>query len=118
MNQQQQVQQVQQVPQLKIINDPPTFSGNTRELDGFLTRIELAIDANPQRFSNDAAMVNFMMSYLTGKALSWASCLRRNNNPIINNSEQFVAELRRNFGNPDVEAVVANAKLCNIHQFK
>ncbi|KAG4102284.1 hypothetical protein H8356DRAFT_1358183 [Neocallimastix lanati (nom. inval.)] len=29
MNQQ---QQVNQVPQLKIINDPPTFSGNTREL--------------------------------------------------------------------------------------
>ena len=115
MNQQ---QQVNQVPQLKIINDPPTFSGNTRELDGFLTRIELAIDANPQRFTNEAARVNFIMSYLTGKALNWASCLRRNNNPILQNLEQFVAELRRNFGDPDVEAVVANAKLCNIHQFK
>ena len=90
MNQQ---QQVNQGPQLKIINDPPTFSGNMRELDGFLTRIELAIDANPQQFTNEATRVNFMMSYLTGKALNWASCLRRNNNPILQNIEQFVAEL-------------------------
>ena len=115
---QQRAQQVQQLPQLKIINDPPTFSGNTRELDGFLTRIELAIEANPQRFVNEAARVKFIMSYLTGKALNWASCLRRNNNPILHNVQQFVTELRRNFGDPDVEAVVANAKLCNIRQFK
>ena len=55
MNQQ---QQVNQVPQLKIINDPPTFSGNTRELDGFLMRIELVIDANPQQFTNAVARCN------------------------------------------------------------
>jgi len=118
-----QIQQQQQIPPLKIVNDPPVFSGNKfsgnkRELDGFLTRVELAINAHPQRFINDAMRVNFVISYLNGKALNWASCLRRNNNAILNNLEQFLAELRRNFGDPDVEAVVANGRLCNIQQFK
>ena len=110
--------QQQQVPPLKIINDPPVFSGNKRELDGFLTRVELAINAHPQRFTDDAMRVNFIISYLNGKALNWASCLRRNNNAVLNNLGQFVTELRRNFGDPDVEAVVANGRLCNIQQFK
>jgi len=80
--------------------------------------IELAINAHPQRFINDAMRVNFVISYLNGKAFNWTSCLRRNNNAILNNLEQFLAELRRNFGDPDVEAVVANGRLCNIQQFK
>ena len=109
-----QIQQQQQISPLKIVNDPPVFSGNKRELDGFLTRVELSINAHLQRFINDAVRVNFVISYLNGKALNWASCLRRNNNAILNNLEQFLAELRRNFGDPDIEAVVANGRLCNI----
>jgi len=104
--------------QLKIINDPPLFSGSTKDLDGFLTRVELAIEVNPHRFPDDRRKVMFVISYLTGKALNWASCLRRNNNPVLGNYGNFIAELRRNFGDPDVEAVVANGKLCNIRQFK
>jgi len=118
MANQQMQQPQQQIPPLKIINDPPVFSGNKRELDGFLTRVELAINAHPQRFMNDAMRVNFVISYLSGKALNWASCLRRNNNAVLNNLRQFLTELRRNFGDPDVEAVVANGRLCNIKQFK
>ena len=83
-----QIQQ-QQIPPLKIVNDPPVFSGNKRELDGFLTRVELAINAHPQRFISDAMRVNFVISYLNGKALNWASCLRRNNNAILNNLEHL-----------------------------
>jgi len=113
-----QIQQQQQIPPLKIINDPPVFSGNKRELNGFLTRVELVINAHPQRFINDAMRVNFVISYLNGKALNWASCLRRNNNPVLGNYGNFIAELRRNFGDPDVEAVIASGKLCNIRQFK
>ena len=105
-------------PQLKIINDPPLFSGSSKDLDGFLTRIELAIEVNPRRFPDDRRKVMFVISYLTGKALNWASCLRRNNNPVLDNYDNFIRELRRNFGDPDVEAVIANGKLCNIRQYK
>ena len=116
--QRQNQQAIPPATQLKIINDPPLFSGSTKDLDGFLTRVELAIEVNPQRFPDDRRRVIFVISYLTGKALNWASCLRRNNNPVLNNYAGFIAELRRNFGDPDVETVVANGKLCNIRQFK
>ena len=111
-------QQLNPAPQLKIINDPPLFSGATKDLDGFLTRIELAIEANPRRFPDDRRKVMFVISYFTGRALNWASCLRRNNNEVLRNYENFINELRRNFGDPDVDAAVANGKLNNIRQFK
>ena len=76
--------------------------------------LQLVINAHPQRFINDAMRVNFVISYLNEKALNWASCPRRNNNPVLGNYGNFIVELRRNFGDPDVEAVVANGKLCNI----
>ena len=116
--QRQNQQAIPPATQLKIINDPPLFSGSTKDLDGFLTRVELAIEVNPQRFPDDRRRVIFVISYLTGKALNWASCLRRNNNSVLNNYAGFIAELRRNFGDTDVETVVANGKLCNIRQFK
>jgi len=36
----------------------------------------------------------------------------------LGNYGNLIAKLRRNFGDPDVESVVANGKLCNIRQFK
>ena len=90
-----QIQQPHQQPispatQLKIINDPQLFSGYTKDLDGFLTRVELAIEVNPHRFPDDRRRVMFVISYLTGKALNWASCLRRNNSPVLGNYENFI----------------------------
>jgi len=73
-------QQLNPAPQLNIINDPPLFSGTAKDLDGFLKRIELAIEANPRRFPDDRRKVMFVISYFTGRALNWASCLRMNNN--------------------------------------
>ena len=101
-------QQLNPAPQLKIINDPPLLSGITKDLDGFLIRIELSIEANPQRFPDDRRKVMFVISYFTGRALNWASCLRRNNNDVHKNYENFINELRRNFGDPDVDAAAAN----------
>jgi len=76
-----------------------------------LTRIELAIEANPQRFPDDRRKVMFVISYCTGRALNWASCLRRNNNEVLRNYENFINEPRRNFCDPDIDAAVANGKL-------
>ena len=50
----------------------------------------------------------FVISYFTGRALNWASCLWRNNNEVLRNYENFINELRRNFGDPDVDAAAAN----------
>ena len=60
----------------------------------------------------------FVILYCTGRALNWASCLRRNNNEVLINYENFINELRVNFGDPDIDAAVTNGKLDNIRQFK
>ena len=53
-----QIQQPHQQPispatQFKIINDPSLFSGSTKDIDGFLTLVELAFEVNPHRFPDD-----------------------------------------------------------------
>jgi len=61
--------------QLKIINDPPLFSGSTKDLDGFLTRVELAIEVNPHRFPDDRRRVMFVISYLYNDDTGWVGKL-------------------------------------------
>ena len=101
-----------------IINKPPSFTGKKYELEGFLTRAELAMESRPNQFATDNARVRFLMSYMLGKPLEWVSCLRKNNSPILNNYESFVRELKSNFGDYTSEAVVANSKLCSLRQRK
>jgi len=72
--------------------------------------VELAIKANPYRFQNDDSRVRFLMSYLIRRPLEWASCLRRNNNEVIHNYDNFVQELRNNYGDPNLEFIVADGK--------
>jgi len=78
-----------------IINKPPSFTGKKYELEGFLTRAELAMESRPNQFATDEARVRFLMSYMLGKPLEWVSCLRRNNSPLLNNYVGFIRELSR-----------------------
>jgi len=100
------------------VNNPPTFSGKHQDLESFITRVELAFESRPNQFMNDESRVRFIMSYMFGKPLEWAACLKRNNNPILNSYELFIRELRNNFGGFACDSVVANSKLCSIHQRK
>ncbi len=101
-----------------VVNKPPSFTGKKCDLEGFLTRAELAMESKPNQFNNDAAKIRFLMSYMLGKPLEWVSCLRRNNSPLLTNYNDFVNELKSNFGDYTSQAVVANSKLCNLHQKK
>jgi len=93
-----------------VINKPPSFTGKKHDLEGFLTRAELAMESKPNQFGNDRAKVRFLMSYMLGKPLEWVACLRRNNSPILNNYQSFVKELKTNFGDYTTESIVANSK--------
>jgi len=55
---------------------------------------------------------------MIGKPLEWVSCLRRNNSPLLNSYDDFVKELKSNFGDYTSESIVANSKLCSIYQKK
>ena len=111
-------QEILQRSNKKTVNDPPPFSGNKREFDGFLTRVEVAMEDNPQGFVEDQAKVRFVISYLIGYPLTWASNLRRNHDPILNSYDDFIRELRNQFGEQDMSTIVANGKLCSIRQHK
>jgi len=77
-----------------VINKPPSFTGKKYELEGFLTRADLAMESRPNQFIGDVAKIRFLMSYMLGKPLEWVSCLRKNNSPILNNYEEFIKELK------------------------
>eukprot|EP00833_Pecoramyces_ruminatium_P006283 jgi/Orpsp1_1/1180315/evm.model.c7180000072896.1 len=62
--------------------------------------------------------VSFIISYFISELLKWAATLRKNNDPILNSLEDFLRKLRRNFGDPELEAFVANGKFDNILQRK
>ena len=112
------MQQPEQEVAFGVINKPPSFSGRKQNLEGFLTRAELAMESRPNQFQDGATKVRFLMSYMIGKPLEWASCLRRNNSLLLGNYQDFINELKRNFGDYTTQAVVANSKLCNLRQRK
>jgi len=69
--------------QNNIINQPPIFTGKKKELDGFLTRVELVFRNRPTVYNNDRVRIDYVISYLSGKPLDWASNLLRTDNPIL-----------------------------------
>ena len=80
------------------VNNPPTFDGKKNDLESFITRVELAFESRPTQFTSDDSRIRFTMSFMYGKPLEWASCLKRNNSPILNSYTDFIRELRNNFG--------------------
>lgn len=109
---------MEQRQNFKLVNDPPLFSGRKKDLYSFLTRVELFIESNEECFANGRAKVSFIISYFISELLEWAATLKRNNDPILNTLEDFLRKLRRNFGDPELEAFIANRKLDNIRQSK
>ncbi len=56
------------------------------------------MESNPQGFPDDQTKIKFIISFLIGDPLDWVSNLRRNNDPILQNYEDFMNELRSNYG--------------------
>jgi len=98
------------------VNNPPIFSGKQQDLESFITRVELTFEAKPNQFPTNESRIRFIMSYMFGKPLEWVACLRRNQSPILNSYEEFLRELRKNFGGFSCNSTVANSKLFSIRQ--
>jgi len=41
-----------------VVNKPPSFIGKKQDLEGFLTRVELAMESKPNQFQDEEMMVN------------------------------------------------------------
>lgn len=80
---------------------PDKFDGTRSKLDGFLVQIQLNLHASPLSFGADEQKVAYVASFLTGQALQWFTPLISRNDDLLRNYQDFIATLRRRFGDPD-----------------
>uniref|UniRef100_A0A3Q3XEQ6 DUF4939 domain-containing protein n=1 Tax=Mola mola TaxID=94237 RepID=A0A3Q3XEQ6_MOLML len=55
------------------LSSPERFSGQSGDCCPFITQCELYFEFNASAFSSDRAKSAFLISYLTGRARSWAT---------------------------------------------
>jgi len=100
------------------VSKPPIFNGERKELKGFLTIVNMNFEDTLDDFPDDRSKVRFITSFIRGDPLNWVSNLWDNEDPLIDNLDNFKRELKINYGNPEVETIVANGKLDTIRQKK
>jgi len=90
------------------VRKPDTFdSTDPHKLRTYLVQCELNFQDHPKAFASDRAKVTFVQSYLKGMALEWFELdLLNSGNPRacliwMDNYQQFVQELKSNFGPHD-----------------
>jgi len=59
-----------------VINKPPSFTGKKYELEGFLTRAELAMESRPNQFISDVANKISYVVYV-GKTVGMGFLLKK-----------------------------------------
>ena len=87
--------------------EPDTFDGSEpRKLQSFLVQCQLNFRDRPEAFSSDDAKVTYALSYLKGTALDWFEPALENPSDEpdwFSDYDEFVAELKANFGPYDPE---------------
>ena len=91
------------------------FAGDRRYFKGFLAKMNLIFMLDPERFNNDPIKVAYIISRLYGSAMNWAATLIENNDPCLNNYQQFTSRFKTTFGSYD-STFIANQKLKTIKQ--
>lgn len=69
---------------------PSAYSGEAVECSGFLLRISLYIEMQPQKFTTERAKVAFLLSLLSGRLLLCACAIWNSQSIIINSFDTFV----------------------------
>lgn len=68
---------------------PTSYSGE-EECSGFLLQCQLYMEINATQFVSERAKIAFVISLLTGRALSWAQALWNVNVPAIQSLSNFI----------------------------
>ena len=79
---------------------PEKYAGDPEKCRQFLVQCELAIGAQPAKFSNELSKVAFVIQLLTGPPLAWATAMWEQQAAVCQNFRSFVTELRRVFDHP------------------
>ncbi len=73
---------------------PAAYAG---ECGGFLLQLALYIEMQPQKFPTERSKVAFLISLLSGRALSWARAIWNANTSIINSYDAFTKHFKEVF---------------------
>ncbi len=77
---------------------PAAYVGDSAECGGFLLQLALYIEMQLQKFTTKRSKVPFLISLLSGRALSWARAIWNANSVIIDSYEAFTNHFKEVFG--------------------
>ncbi len=76
---------------------PAAYAGEAAECGGFLLQLALYIEMQPQKFLTEHSKVAFLISLLSGRALSWARAIWNANTSLINSYTAFTNHFKEVF---------------------
>ncbi len=94
---------------------PAAYAGDSAECGGFLLQLALYIEMQPQKFHTARSKVAFLISLLSGRALTWARAIWNANTAIINSYEAFTNHFKEVFGSA-TGALSVSDQLLRLHQ--
>jgi hypothetical protein len=105
------------------IPDPPTFSGDRKELLPFLTKCQLKFEGQPSRFPTERSKILYAGSRLDGPAFSWFQPLialypagsETAPPPELHSYQTFKEALTIVYGDPNLEATTVR-EIRRLHQ--
>lgn len=74
---------------------PSKYSGDPNTCRQFITQCQLTFNAQPSRFTTDAARVLYLVNLLEGPPLSFFNALFQQNSPVAQSFTAFSVELKR-----------------------
>ncbi|KAJ8014915.1 hypothetical protein DPEC_G00020730 [Dallia pectoralis] len=84
---------------------PERFSGEESGCGPFLTQCSLIFELQPSSFPTDRSRIAYLMTVMSGRALTWASAVWEQKSPVCARLEDFTAELKRVFGPPGSDRI-------------
>ncbi|XP_063805039.1 uncharacterized protein LOC134983236 [Pseudophryne corroboree] len=79
---------------------PNKYAGNPKLCRGFLIQCDIQFELQPQNFPSARTKIAYIVSLLTGSALSWVSPLWERSDPLLTDYVKFVSAFRRIFDEP------------------
>ncbi len=76
---------------------PAAYAGDSAECGSFLLQLALYIEMQPQKFPTERSKVAFLISLLSGRALSWARAIWNANTSLINSYDAFTNNFKEVF---------------------
>lgn len=87
-------------PREPHVPHPERYSGEPGSCRGFLTQCTLVFTLQPSAFTTDGAMVAYIMTLLSGRALAWANALLERQSPLCSDYDLFIEEMKKVFDCP------------------